>query len=65
MGIIGRIESFLRPPVPWLELVVVTRGCDWWIYIGFSEIFVVALFPELGGYKDAFAFFFLILGTTF
>jgi len=33
--------------------------------LGFTEIFVVALFPELGGYKDAFAFFFLILVLLF
>jgi len=33
--------------------------------LGFTEILVVALFPELGGYKDAFAFFFLILVLLF
>lgn len=33
--------------------------------LGFTEIMVVAIFPELGGYKDAFAFFFLILVLLF
>jgi branched-chain amino acid transport system permease protein len=35
------------------------------VLLGVTEIFVVALFPELGGYKDAFAFFFLILVLLF
>lgn len=29
--------------------------------LGFTEVMAVALFPDLGGYKDAFAFLFLIL----
>lgn len=33
--------------------------------LGFTEVVVVALFPELSGYKDAFAFFFLILVLLF
>jgi len=33
--------------------------------LGFTEVMVVALFPDLGGYKDAFAFFFLILVLLF
>ena len=33
--------------------------------LGFSEIFVVAFFPDLAGYKDAIAFFFLILVLLF
>ena len=33
--------------------------------LGFTEVVVVALFPELGGYKDAFAFMFLILVLLF
>ncbi len=33
--------------------------------LGFSEVMAVALFPELGGYKDAFAFLFLILVLLF
>lgn len=33
--------------------------------IGFTEVVVIAFFPELGGYKDAFAFVFLILVLLF
>ncbi|MDE5591675.1 MAG: branched-chain amino acid ABC transporter permease [Helicobacter sp.] len=33
--------------------------------LGFTEVMVVAIFPELGGYKDAFAFLFLILVLIF
>ena len=33
--------------------------------LGFTEVVAVALFPELGGYKDAFAFMFLILVLLF
>jgi branched-chain amino acid transport system permease protein len=33
--------------------------------LGFTEIVVVAFMPELGGYKDAFAFVFLILVLLF
>ncbi|MDE5603113.1 MAG: branched-chain amino acid ABC transporter permease [Helicobacter sp.] len=33
--------------------------------LGFSEVMAVAIFPELGGYKDAFAFLFLILVLLF
>jgi branched-chain amino acid transport system permease protein len=33
--------------------------------LGFSEVFVVAFFPDLGGYKDAIAFIFLIFILLF
>ena len=33
--------------------------------LGFSEIFIVAYFPEFAGYKDAIAFFFLIFILLF
>ena len=33
--------------------------------IGFTEVVVIAFFPEMGGYKDAFAFIFLILVLLF
>lgn len=33
--------------------------------LGFTEVMAIALFPELGGYKDAFAFLFLILVLLF
>lgn len=35
------------------------------LILGFSEVMVVAIFPSLAGYKDAFAFFFLILVLLF
>ncbi len=33
--------------------------------LGFSEVMAIAIFPDLGGYKDAFAFLFLILVLLF
>ncbi len=33
--------------------------------LGFTEVIVVAFYPELGGYKDAFAFIFLIFVLLF
>lgn len=33
--------------------------------LGFTEVMAVAIFPNLGGYKDAFAFLFLILVLLF
>ena len=33
--------------------------------LGFTEVMAVAIFPDLGGYKDAFAFLFLILVLLF
>lgn len=33
--------------------------------LGFTEVMAVAFFPELGGYKDAFAFLFLIVVLLF
>ena len=35
------------------------------LIIGFTEVVVIAFFPELGGYKDAFAFIFLIFILLF
>lgn len=35
------------------------------LILGFTEVFVVAFIPELGGYRDAFAFLFLILVLLF
>ena len=34
-------------------------------FIGFTEVVVIAFWPEMGGYKDAFAFVFLILVLLF
>ena len=33
--------------------------------IGFTEVVAVALYPDLGGFKDAFAFIFLIFVLLF
>ena len=33
--------------------------------LGFTEVLFVAFFPELGGYKDAIAFIFLIFVLLF
>lgn len=35
------------------------------LIIGFTEVVVIAFLRELGGYKDAFAFIFLILILLF
>lgn len=35
------------------------------LIIGFSEVLAVAFFPELGGFKDAFAFIFLVFILLF
>ena len=35
------------------------------LILGFTEVVLVAVMPELGGYKDAFAFLFLILVLLF
>ena len=35
------------------------------LIIGFSEVIAVAFFPELAGFKDAFAFIFLVFILLF
>ncbi len=63
MGIIVGLKAFAAAVLGGIGSVAgaVVGG----FILGFTEIFVVAMFPELGGYKDAFAFFFLILVLLF
>ena len=59
MGIIVGLKAFAAAVLGGIGSV--TGAVLGGFILGFTEIFVVALFPELGGYKDAFAFFFLII----
>ena len=63
MGIIVGLKAFAAAVLGGIGSV--TGAVLGGFILGFTEIFVVALFPELGGYKDAFAFFFLILVLLF
>lgn len=63
MGILIGLKAFAAAVVGGIGSVVgaVLGG----FVIGFTEVVVVAFYPELGGYKDAFAFVFLILVLLF
>jgi branched-chain amino acid transport system permease protein len=63
MGIIVGLKAFAAAVLGGIGSV--TGAVIGGFILGFTEIFVVAMFPELGGYKDAFAFFFLILVLLF
>ena len=63
MGIIVGLKAFAAAVLGGIGSV--TGAVIGGFILGFTEIIVVALFPELGGYKDAFAFFFLILVLLF
>jgi len=63
MGIIVGLKAFAAAVLGGIGSV--TGAVLGGFILGFTEIFVVAMFPELGGYKDAFAFFFLILVLLF
>jgi len=63
MGIIVGLKAFAAAVLGGIGSV--TGAVLGGFILGFTEIFVIALFPELGGYKDAFAFFFLILILLF
>jgi branched-chain amino acid transport system permease protein len=63
MGIIVGLKAFAAAVLGGIGSV--TGAVLGGFILGFTEIFVVALFPELRGYKDAFAFFFLILVLLF
>ncbi|WP_292664391.1 branched-chain amino acid ABC transporter permease [Nitratifractor sp.] len=63
MGVIVGLKAFAAAVLGGIGSV--TGAVVGGFILGFTEIFVVALFPELGGYKDAFAFFFLILVLLF
>ncbi|NPA50260.1 MAG: branched-chain amino acid ABC transporter permease [Epsilonproteobacteria bacterium] len=63
MGIIVGLKAFAAAVLGGIGSV--TGAVLGGFILGFTEIMVVALKPELGGYKDAFAFFFLILVLLF
>ena len=63
MGIIVGLKAFAAAVLGGIGSV--TGAVLGGFILGFTEILVVALFPDLGGYKDAFAFFFLILVLLF
>jgi branched-chain amino acid transport system permease protein len=63
MGVIVGLKAFAAAVLGGIGSV--TGAVLGGFILGFTEIFAVALFPELGGYKDAFAFFFLILVLLF
>jgi len=63
MGIIVGLKAFAAAVLGGIGSV--TGAVLGGFILGFTEIFVVAMFPELGGYKDAFAFFFLIIVLLF
>lgn len=63
MGVLVGLKAFAAAVVGGIGSVggAVLGG----LIIGFTEVVVIAFFPELGGYKDAFAFIFLILILLF
>ena len=63
MGIIVGLKAFAAAVLGGIGSV--TGAVLGGFILGFTEILVVAAFPDLGGYKDAFAFFFLILVLLF
>jgi branched-chain amino acid transport system permease protein len=63
MGIIVGLKAFAAAVLGGIGSV--TGAVLGGFILGFTEILVVAGFPALGGYKDAFAFFFLILVLLF
>ncbi len=63
MGVIVGLKAFAAAVLGGIGSV--TGAVLGGFILGFTEIMVVAIFPELGGYKDAFAFFFLILVLLF
>ncbi|KGI55927.1 branched-chain amino acid ABC transporter permease [Campylobacter sp. MIT 97-5078] len=63
MGVLIGLKAFAAAVLGGIGSVVgaVLGG----LIIGFSEVIVVAFFPELGGFKDAFAFIFLVFVLLF
>ncbi len=63
MGVLIGLKAFAAAVVGGIGSVVgaVLGG----FIIGFTEVVVVAFYPDMGGYKDAFAFVFLILVLLF
>ncbi|WP_331775500.1 branched-chain amino acid ABC transporter permease [Sulfurospirillum sp. 1612] len=63
MGVIVGLKAFAAAVLGGIGSV--TGAVLGGFILGFTEIVVVAFMPELGGYKDAFAFVFLILVLLF
>lgn len=63
MGVMVGLKAFAAAVVGGIGSV--TGAVLGGFIIGFTEVVVIAFFPELGGYKDAFAFMFLILVLLF
>ncbi len=64
MGVLIGLKAFPPPPC-WAGSAASPARCWAAFILGFTEVVAVAIFPELGGYKDAFAFLFLILVLLF
>lgn len=63
MGVLIGLKAFAAAVVGGIGSV--TGAVLGGFIIGFTEVVVIAFMPELGGYKDAFAFVFLILVLLF
>ncbi|NLC28771.1 MAG: branched-chain amino acid ABC transporter permease [Campylobacteraceae bacterium] len=63
MGVLVGLKAFAAAVVGGIGSV--TGAVLGGFIIGFTEVVVIAFWPELGGYKDAFAFVFLILVLLF
>jgi len=63
MGILVGLKAFAAAVVGGIGSV--TGAVLGGFIIGFTEVVVIAFWPELGGYKDAFAFIFLIFVLLF
>ena len=63
MGVLVGLKAFAAAVVGGIGSV--TGAVLGGFIIGFTEVVVIAFFPEMGGYKDAFAFVFLILVLLF
>ncbi|RXJ78516.1 branched-chain amino acid ABC transporter permease [Arcobacter sp. F155] len=63
MGVLVGLKAFAAAVVGGIGSV--TGAVLGGFIIGFTEVVVIAFWPELGGYKDAFAFIFLIFVLLF
>jgi len=63
MGVLVGLKAFAAAVVGGIGSV--TGAVIGGFIIGFTEVVVIAFWPEMGGYKDAFAFIFLILVLLF
>ena len=63
MGVLVGLKAFAAAVVGGIGSV--TGAVIGGFIIGFTEVVVIAFWPEMGGFKDAFAFIFLILVLIF